>query len=156
MDGDVRIASSALTEDRAKRKFSCNLLLLPEWADRTTLEMMAERLRLSVCDLVPELGRYLSEDQEGRLTSSRLRRLLKEAGRKTGEPRVMVAGMDRALALLSPQDARSLLNEEGGGGLWQWQAGDGRFFLIPWLEPAKPPRWPSELSMSWEAGADRG
>lgn len=156
MDGNVRIASPALTEDRAKRKFSCNLLLLPDWPDRATLEVMAEHLRLSVCDLLPELERYLLEDHEGRLTSSRLRRLLKEAGQRTGEPRVVVAGMDRALALLSPQDARSLLNEEGGGGLWQWQSGDNRFFLIPWFKLAKPPHWPTELSMSWEAGIHGG
>ena len=154
MAGDVRVASSGLTEDRAKRKFSCNLLLLPVWPDRRTLEMVADHLELSVCDLLPELERYLLEDREGRLTSSNLRRLLKEAGQRTGESRVLVAGMDRALALLSPKDARSLLKEEGGGGLWQWQSGDNRLFVIPWFRLTKPPHWPSELAMSWEAGTN--
>lgn len=156
MDGDVRVANHALVYDRAKRKFSCNLLLLPRWLDRMNLEIAAEKLALTVCDLGPQLERYLKEDHRGHLTCSRLLRLLKESGRATGHRHLLVIGMDRALALLSPPDARSMLYKTGGGSLWQWQAGDGRYYLIPWLEITSPPYWPTELCMWWEGVSRNG
>lgn len=150
MDADVRVATPNLVRDRSKRKFACNLLLLPEWFDRRGLENVASALDLQVCDLLPRLALYVDQDPQAHLTPYRLFRILEESGRAVGYKVLLVLGMDRALALLSPQDARSLLYKEGAGGLWQWQSGANRYYLIPWLAATRPPHWPDGFCMRWE------
>ncbi len=151
MESNIRIANPRLVKARAKRKFSCNLLLLPTWLDRNNLEDVAASLELVICNLEPELLRYLAEDPQGRLTPRLLYRLLRQSGKIVNDKYLLVTGIDRALSLLSLPNARWLLYQEGGGAFWQWQSGDGRYYFIPWLNRTRPHHWPVELCMRWEA-----